>query len=303
MSGITGILFDMRRYAIHDGPGIRTAIFFKGCPLDCWWCHNPESQRNAPELILRSARCTRCGVCLGVCPNGAVYSQDGQVQMDWENCLSCGRCTEVCFADGRQMVGREYGVEEVIMIVERDRDFYAQSAGGVTFTGGEPLIQPGFLFELLTACKSANLHTVLDTSGFAAWETLDRVRANVDLFLYDLKMMDDQRHREYTGVSNRLILENLGRLSAEGHNIWLRIPIIPGINDQVDNLNAIGVLAASLAGVQRINLLPYHASAEIKYNQLGKSYRMPEVYSPSIQRMQEIAHFMQDYCVSVQVGG
>jgi pyruvate formate lyase activating enzyme len=184
----TGVLFDIRKYSIHDGPGIRTAVFFKGCPLRCLWCHNPESQSFEPELILRPGRCIGCGACEQACPHGAieVHPQSKTIFTDRARCQACGECTRVCYAEGRQLIGQEYSLEQVWLEIESDLVFYRQSGGGVTFTGGEPMSQRPFLLALLRLCKARGLHTALDTSGYCSWSALDEVRPLVDLFLYDL---------------------------------------------------------------------------------------------------------------------
>src|SRR5512143_1245373 len=198
---ITGMVYDIMRFSTRDGPGIRTTVFFKGCPLSCWWCHNPESQSPQREVILREQRCIRCGACLEACPHHAIAWRDGEPFTDRAVCERCGICTSGCYAEVRQIVGREMTVEQVVAEIAPDTAFYDESQGGVTFSGGEPLLQPDFLLALLQACKTRDLHTAIDTSGFAAWDTLDRIRCFTDLFLYDLKVIDDERHREFTGVT------------------------------------------------------------------------------------------------------
>jgi pyruvate formate lyase activating enzyme len=295
----TGIVFDIKRFSIHDGPGIRTTVFLKGCPLRCWWCHNPEGQARQPELFLRPERCIGCGACLEVCEHGAI-SQDGERMVtDRACCTDCGVCAEVCYAEAREVVGREMTVVEVMDAIERDSAFYDQSGGGVTFSGGEPLTQPIFLGELLRACKAATLHTTLDTCGFAPWDIVESVRGDVDLFLYDLKLIDDVRHRKVTGVSNARILENLRRLSRKGHRIVLRVPIIPGINDDEETVHAIGAFAADLPSLERVELLPYHRIGQGKYGQLGKTCPMLETDPPSEDRMAEIARMLGSRGLSV----
>lgn len=315
----TGVIFDTKRYSIHDGPGIRTTVFLKGCPLSCWWCHNPEGQAMEPELILRPERCIGCGACLEVCEHGAIFHDGERIVTDRGRCTACGACVQVCYAEARALVGREVTVAEVMDAIERDTAFYDESGGGVTISGGEPLAQPDFLRDLLRACQARGLHTTLDTCGFAPWEALDDVREDVDLFLYDLKLMDDARHRELTGVSNRRILENLRRLSGEGHRmlrqgsaqvlrqcsaqvlrrgsaqVVLRVPVIPGINEDEENLRAIGAFAAELPSLERVDLLPYHRIGRDKYRRLGKPCPMPETAPPSEARMDKIARRLHEF--------
>jgi len=296
----TGIIFDIKKFSIHDGPGIRTTVFLKGCPLSCWWCHNPEGQASREELILHPDRCIACRACVEACSRGAITSDRGTIVTSRERCTACGACVEVCYAGARELVGRQMTVADVMAEIERDRPFYDQSGGGVTFSGGEPLSQPAFLRDLLEACKDMELHTVLDTCGFVAWEVLDGVRAYVDLFLYDLKLIDDARHREVTGVSNEPILRNLSRLSREGHRIILRVPIIPGVSDDETNLRQIGRFAASLPSLRRVDLLPYHRIGRDKYQRLGKDCLMPAVDPPTHERVTEIARMAAGFGLEVR---
>jgi pyruvate formate lyase activating enzyme len=297
-----GIIFDIKKFSIHDGPGIRTTVFLKGCPLNCWWCHNPEGQSLRQELILRPDRCIACGACVEVCDQGAIASKRGAIVTNREKCTACGTCVEVCYAGARELVGREVSVPDVMAEIERDLPFYDQSGGGITISGGEPLFQPAFLHDLLRACKARRVHTALDTCGFATWGVLDSIRAYVDLFLYDLKLMDDARHREYTGVSNEPVLRNLSRLSEKGHQIVLRVPLIPGINDDEGNLRQIATFAAGLPLLKRVDLLPYHRIGRDKYRRLGKDCRMPEVDPPTDERVMEIARMIGEFGVEVKVG-
>jgi pyruvate formate lyase activating enzyme len=308
-----GILFDIRKYSIHDGPGIRTAVFFKGCPLRCAWCHNPESQSFQPELILRPSRCIACEACVAACPNEAIevflhprplpQGGRGEIVTDRAKCQACGECTQVCYAEGRQLIGQTYSLEQVMAEIEGDRVFYEQSGGGVTFTGGEPMSQRAFLLALLRGCKARGLHTTLDTSGYCTWEALDEVGPFVDLFLYDLKLMDDTRHRQYTAVPNTLILENLRKLSEAGNTIRVRIPIIPGVNDDEENLRASGEFLAGLPNLQRVDILAYHSSAEAKYQNLGMGYTLPGLKSPTNEHMDEIAAILRGFGLTVSIGG
>ena len=227
-SKASGTIFDIHRFAIHDGPGIRTTVFFKGCMLNCLWCHNPESQSTQPQKLVRNSRCIRCGACVEACPQQGITLDDIGIQTDQQRCTLCGECVAVCFADASEMVGYETDVTTLMHTILSDRVFYEQSGGGVTFSGGEPLLQPGFLSEMLQACKKAGIHTAVDTSGYTSWKNLEAILEDTDLFLYDLKLMHDNRHQEFTGVSNRLILENLERLAQSGRSHLDPLSIGPG---------------------------------------------------------------------------
>jgi pyruvate formate lyase activating enzyme len=264
----TGTIFDLRRYSIHDGPGIRTAVFFKGCPLSCAWCHNPESLQSSPELMFRLNRCTLCGDCLEVCPQDAITLKESLI-IDRSRCTVSGRCARVCPTEALEVVGREMPVEQVMAAIEPDRVFYEESGGGATFTGGEPLAQPEFLLALLRACRQAGISTVLDTCGFAPWQVLQETLPLVDFYLYDMKLMDNERHQHWTGVSNADILSNLRLLVQAGARVRVRIPLIPGINDDEVNLRASAAFLSALNPLPEVELLPYHAIAAGKYAGLG----------------------------------
>lgn len=302
-SAVSGIIFDIKQFSIHDGPGIRTTVFLKGCPLSCWWCHNPEGQAPKPELVFRESRCIRCGACLEVCDQGAISWDGDVVATDRGKCTLCGDCVEVCYAEAREMVGQEMTVAQVMEEIERDIPFYDESGGGVTFSGGEPLLQRDFLLALLRACKEKEIHPAVDTCGFATWETLDGIRKHVDLFLYDLKLMDEAKHRKFTGVSNELILKNLQMLSAQGHNIFLRVPVIPGINDDDESVRQIGTFAAALPRLNHVGILPYHHAGAEKCNRLNKVYGLLETSPPSDERMAEIAQILEGFDLQVKIGG
>lgn len=257
-------IFDIQRSSFVDGPGIRTTVFFKGCNLRCRWCHNPESRQSAPQLLFYRDKCTGCGTCRRVCPH------------ELQSCTLCGACALHCPADARQLCGRLYTVEEVVDEVVKDTAFYRNSGGGVTFSGGECLLQTDFLVEALTRCRAAGIHTAVDTAGCVPWEVFERVRPLTDLFLYDVKAYTESLHRDGTGVSNRLILENLQKLSGRAA-IWVRVPVIGGFNDRLEEMQAIADFLRPLA-VERVELLPYHAMGKHKYAAMGataESFTVP----------------------------
>jgi len=299
----SGIIFDIKKFSIHDGPGIRTTVFLKGCPLSCWWCHNPESHRISREKLYAINRCIGCKECLAACPENAIREMETGLYTDAEKCLQCGRCTDVCLAEACEMAGRELTVNQVMAEIEKDMVFYDESVGGVTFSGGEPLAQPDFLFALLKACRDRQIHTVLDTSGFSTWKVLDRIRHHVDVFLFDLKLMDDEKHRMFTGVSNRTILKNLLALSSAGHRIRIRLPVIPGITDDTGNVSAIGVFAAGLPFIPPSDLLPYHHFAVAKYERLGKAYLIQDTRPPAEGSMTHLAELLQRLGLIVNIEG
>ncbi len=289
------MVFDIQRFSLHDGPGIRTTVFFKGCPLACRWCHNPESQAPGRELLVRSGLCIACGACRAACPEGAVD--------DPKRCIDCGACADNCYAGAREMVGREMTITEVMAAAERDRAFYEQSTGGVTFSGGEPLAQPEFLRALLAASREKGLHTVVDTSGHAPWPVVDSVRERVDLFLYDLKLVDEARHREWTGASNALILANLRRLAELRQQVILRVPLVPGVNDDAASVDRLGALAASLPCRYPLALLPYHDIGAEKYGRLGRAYGLAALRPPVHEHVAAIAARLSGFGLQVQIGG
>jgi pyruvate formate lyase activating enzyme len=297
------MIFDVKKFSIHDGPGIRTTVFLKGCPLQCSWCHNPEGQDPRPQLLYRPDRCLGCGECVRACPQGAIRLDGDRVRTDSATCSLCGACVEVCYPDAREIVGREVTVSEVLAEVERDVPFYDQSGGGVTFSGGEPLLQPEFLLSLLKACHERGIHTAVDTCGHSEWQPLDEIRQYVNLFLYDLKLMDDDSHRRFTGASNQSSLGNLRSLSQRGEKIILRVPVIPAVNDDEENLWATAELAAALPSLTRVDLLPYHNTAIHKYRRLGRDFPLAGTPRPSTDHLATIAATLREFGLQVQIGG
>ena len=294
-----GMIFDIMKYSIHDGPGIRTTVFLKGCPLYCWWCHNPESQAVKKEIIFYKDRCLGCRDCIRACPHNALQ----YIGNPNDNCTLCGNCIEVCYAEALEMVGREVSVQEVMEEIAKDLVFYDQSGGGVTFSGGEPLGQPDFLRDLLESCQEKGIKTAVDTTGFCKTDILLEIAKRVDVFLYDLKVMDDEKHKKYTGVSNELILKNLQELAMCHDNIKVRIPIIPGINDDDKNIMETGRRLVSLHNINGINILPYHKTGLDKYSRLGRNYKLPELKPHSDEKVNEIAEKLRGLGLKVKIGG
>lgn len=269
------------RFATQDGPGIRTTVFLKGCPLTCVWCHNPETISPAPELGYIARRCIGCGECARVCPQGAHTIADGHHSFDRDLCVACGACVEACLGNALTLYGRKMTAAEVLATVLEDRTFYEQSGGGMTLSGGEPLLQADFCAELLAMAKREGLHTAVDTCGMVPWEAFEAVLPVTNLFLFDLKQMDPELHRRYTGSDNAQILANLRRLSEAGAAIEIRIPLIPGVNDDERFLRAAGELLRGLEGIRAVRLLPFNALSHSKYEAVGREDTMPDASPPS----------------------
>jgi pyruvate formate lyase activating enzyme len=298
-----GLVFDIKKFALHDGPGIRTTVFFKGCPLRCAWCHNPEGQLPVRELMVRRSRCIRCGACAPCCENDAIEIKKDGPHIVRGMCKVCGACAEACNSDAVQLVGKWMTAKEVMAEVLKDTPFYEQSGGGVTFSGGEPLAQPIFLRDLLKASKRAGLHTTVDTCGHGPWKALDSILAHTDTFLYDLKHMDDRRHRQYTGVSNKRILQNLERLAKSRAKIIVRYAVVPGINDDDKNIREMAKFVAKLKRIERIDVLPFHTMALEKYSSLNRNEGMAGVKLPTKENLRRIAKTLEERGLKVMIGG
>jgi pyruvate formate lyase activating enzyme len=300
-----GLIWDVKRYALHDGPGIRTTVFFMGCPLSCLWCCNPESQSVSPRIGWIGERCLACDLCLKVCPRSAVMVDDAGVRrVDPSACDVCGRCAEACPGEAWQVWGRYLTVGQVLSEVNKDAVFYARSGGGMTLSGGEPLFQADFARDLLYAYKrQGGLTTAVETCGAVAWEKLAAVVPYTDRFLYDVKHLDAEAHQRLTGAGNRLILDNLEKLAASAARVVIRLPLIPECNDSEENVARTAELAKNL-GVSRLDLLPYHRLGEPKYARFGLRYPLAGTPTPPRSRAESLARLAEGVSgLDVRIGG
>lgn len=292
-------LFNIQRFSTHDGPGIRTTVFFKGCPLRCLWCHNPESQRFGPEVMHNSERCVLCGKCVSGCPNRAISFVGGTVHTDPVKCTGCGLCADECLNCAREVAGREYTVGQVVDTVLRDRTYYGESGGGVTFSGGECMSAPRELITLLRECRQWGIHTAVDTCGFCKTEDLAATMPYTSLYLYDIKCMDPELHRELTGADNEIILKNLRFLKENGANIWLRLPLIGGANCGEGEISALLELAAEIKPAH-VSLLPYHNTGSFKYQRLNRE--AADFTSPTADWLEEVRARFEKAGIDVKIG-
>jgi len=298
------LIFDIRRYSINDGPGIRITIFMKGCPLKCQWCHNPESQSPEVQKLYTASKCIGAKDCIEVCPENALTLTAEGIVTDYDACNLCGKCAEVCPTKAIEMSGKPYGTKELLEIIERERVHIDQSGGGVTFSGGEPLMHPEFLIEMLKTCGEKGLHRAVDTCGFVPEETLLEVARHTDLFLYDLKLMSPGLHKKWIGVDNRRILKNLKALAATGATINIRIPLIKNVNAATEELTKMAELVVSLPGKKpMVNLLPYHDIARGKYQKLHIDYNHQELEEPTKDDLEIAVEIFSKYGIETEIGG
>ncbi len=305
-TSVKGWIWNIKKYALHDGPGIRTTVFFKGCPLKCPWCCNPESQAFQPEIIWFREKCRACGRCLEVCPRAAVSADvQGRRRIDPERCDLCGLCMEQCPGEALSLVGRPMSVDEVLREVNKDSVFHSRSGGGITLSGGEPLAQAVFASELLRRYKydERGLHTAVDTCGYVEWRELVKVLPYTDLFLYDIKHMDSSEHCRLTGVGNELILENARRIADTGKVLIVRLTLVPGYNDSEKNVRGTAEFARSLNGEEEVDLLPYHRLGEHKYARMERKYALAGTKPPADEYLAVLRRIVEEYGLRVRIGG
>jgi pyruvate formate lyase activating enzyme len=303
-------IFNIQRFSLHDGPGIRTTVFLKGCPLRCQWCHNPESFDPVPELAVAGHRCVGCDLCVPVCGPGVAgrVDVDSLANPSANQCEQCGNCSEACPAGAREMLGQGYNVQELLGELTHDGVYFEESAGGVTFSGGEPLsgVNAPFVLECLAGLRESGYHTIVDTCGYVNREDLQKAARLTDLFLFDLKIMDPDRHLEAVGCDNSLILENLGFLVKEGHRVWVRVPLIPGMTDDRENLEAVARFLGNLSAfgqVPPVHLLPFHRTAADKYQRLGRINPMADTREMTESEIETRAGWMKKSGLEVHIGG
>lgn len=297
-SETTGTIFDIDQTALHDGPGVRMTVFLKGCPLRCRWCHSPESQAFEPEVVWYETRCVECGACVEACPQG--IRRPGLIDAeDRARCTLCGACVEACPAGALEVKGREATAGEIADMAGRQKPFFARTGGGVTITGGEPTAQPDFAHAIASLCRDAGIHVALETCGLAPWETIERLAEVVDLWLYDLKLADSAAHEEYTDAPNERIIDNLRSLLESGAEVLVRVPLIPGVNDDEATIREIAELAAEL-GVENIELLPFNPATGGKYSWLGLPDPMPDAERQSAERIAELEAICKECGLGVE---
>ena len=299
-----GLVYDIQRFAIHDGPGIRTLVYMKGCPLKCLWCSSPQTQKFSTDLLYIKTNCKNSLRCVDVCPEKAItFSDKEEIEINKKLCNSCGQCVDACPNKALKLVGELRTVEELFQDVMKDSNFYRRSGGGVTIGGGEPTMQHKFVTALLKKCKETYVHTAMETCGYVKWEFLEEILEHIDLLYIDIKHMDSNIHKEITGVPNEIILEN-ARKASEMRPIIIRIPLIPGLNDSEENLLKTGKFAAELGeNLLRIDLLPYHKFGTGTYEQLGREYELKDIEPPSEEHMKKLKKLVESCGMKAQIGG
>ena len=295
---------NIQRFSVHDGPGIRTVVFAKGCPLRCKWCQNPENLKPEPQLLYYAQKCIGCGKCLEVCPEDAIQIDEGGIsQTDRNKCVNCGQCAAVCVTEARILCGKRYSADDVVNEVMKDGVVYNNTGGGITLGGGDFIYYPDFTCILLEKCKYYNLHTVIETSGYCSWKHIESIARLVDLFYYDIKIFDTKKHHDYTGVYNQVIVDNLRKLVEIGKTIVIRIPLVPEVNDDAEEFKKIVQLVASLKTIDIIHILPFHQIGESKYEALGMDYSFKDVPEMDGERVKQCEFLAINSGLRVNIGG
>lgn len=303
MKNLNATIFDIKRYAIHDGPNIRTTVFFKGCPLRCAWCHNPEGIDFDIDVIRLEHLCVGCRDCIDGCNANALTDKEGVISHDKKKCQLCCTCVDICPALSLQTTGKSRSVQEIISEIEKDLPFFDKSGGGVTFSGGEPICQPEALYSLLKECGKRGVHRVVDTCGHVPTRQLLSISTETDLFFYDVKHMDTKKHQHFTGVGNELIHRNLLALFENKAPVRIRIPLVGGVNDSVENLVKTGRFISKFKNIEGIDILPYHSSAKSKYSKLGMEYHDEQLVKLTQEQTDAATHLLQKYISDVRIGG
>lgn len=302
LRAVSGTVFDIERFSIHDGKGIRTVVFLKGCPLHCAWCANPESNLCRPQIGFFADKCAFCKKCTQVCPFGELFATQGKIA--WDQCVGCLKCVDECLYEARVAYGRTMTAGEVVKTVSRDRVFFHNSGGGVTLSGGEVCMQPDFTAAILALCQAEGIHTAIETTGFCAWPKFEKIVSHVDQLLFDFKNMDSDMHKQYTGVDNKVILENACKASEIVPEMVVRWPIIPGFNDTDENARAVAAfMTANMPKTKRVDLLPYHSAGKSKAERIGREgfYEIP--YELTKERPEELQKILLDAGLDARVGG
>jgi pyruvate formate lyase activating enzyme len=300
----TVFVSNVQRFCVHDGPGIRTVVFLLGCPLRCAWCQNPETLARTPVLMFNPGKCTGCAACVEACEIRTTFQgSDGKIRFDRSRCTACGKCVVTCYYRARELSARSYTVRALLEAIGRDSVVYRNSGGGVTLSGGEPLIHPAFVGELFRGCRSRGIHAAIETCGAVPWSSFERVLAHTDLFLYDIKLVDRSKHEQWTGVSNHSILENAIALAERGARIIVRVPLIHGVNDDDEEFLRIARFSASLRGVDEMHMLPFHQVGSPKYELVGVEYAMGDVVEDNAERVARCRQIAEDCGLRVSVGG
>jgi len=296
---VKGLIFDIKRFEVHDGPGIRTTVFLKGCPLRCFWCQNPEGLKLKQEIMFYPERCISCGACMATCPRGAHEIRNNIHVYFRDKCENCGRCAESCYSGALQFVGKWMNVDDLIKVVLMDKPFYNASNGGVTLSGGDPVMQYEFSYAFLERCKSEGLHTAIETAAYCRWEVLEKLLSVTDLIMMDIKHIDSEVHYKATGVRNDIILENAKKLAETDKPLIIRIPIVPTVNDSPEAIAAIAKFIQSFKNLMFLELLPFHRLGEVKYRALGIEYPARNLKTPTKAKMQELIEAAKKFVTNV----